>query len=178
MFKKKILTLKTNRLIRQHKKKSIPPRPLPEKGEVGILCTSNQKQNFEHILKLKDIFKNDGMEVTMLCFAIKGDRTTSIPFDFYEETDFSNWGKILSGNVENFIGKDFSYLFYLDNSFYPFTEYVLASSKALCRFGINHTDEKNDLFHVTIQTKNNDWREITEEIYRYKKMMHNYERAV
>lgn len=177
MIRRHILNYKINKLIKKQSAEAVEPREIPSSGRVGIILTSFQQNNFDKITAFKTRLKEEGMEVHVLCQALKGARATGIPFNFFEESDFSLFGNPKSGMITDFTEREYSFLFYTDLVFNPFVDYIIAASKAICKVGVNN-HERPDLFSLILHTKIGNWDVILEDMYKYKNMVHNYEQAI
>ena len=119
-----------------------------ESTSIGILYTWENSKKESLITAFTDEIKKN-REVEGLCY--NPDKTGIIETirPIVNINELSIFGKINSDNSNNFIKKQFDYLFHLDFELNEITKALLINSKAKCRIGL-HSSEVDNPYELMI----------------------------
>jgi hypothetical protein len=151
--------------------------PLSEVYKIAIMYRKS-KLNTIDLNLLLDSLKEVDKDPTVLEFVNKIDKDTLQSPQLYARTisykDFGLFGDKPSEKIKKFTNISFDYLFCLNTSpFLPF-ENILSASKAKCRVGIAHPNNKR-YYEIAVQlTGNESLQEISKELLRCLKMIKRY----
>jgi len=163
-MKLNFLNIRTNNQLKKNKtlRANIPYK---QALTVGILFSVEDKKKHDDIKEFIHKLEHDGKKVQVLEFLpVKKDNYEFL-FDFFTVKDISFWGKIESEKTLEFSDTPFDYLFCLDTERNPMLLYLLARSKAKCRVGRFHENEKS-FFEFMIDSEANT-KNLIDGIYKY-----------
>lgn len=142
---KKILSLFNSPSRRKKNPESLVP--FDQAKSIGILYTWVDAQKEEALSSfLEEVGQNRRVEI--LCFnPTKNAIETQNPV--FDESVLSNFGKLNSPEVQNFIKLPFDYLFHFDLDSDEIVKSILVQTKAKCRIGI-HDNNYTDYYELMI----------------------------
>ncbi len=140
-------------IILNYKSKNVPrsqEHTTYEKAKrIGILYNANEFQK-ELITKLIEELENEEKSVIQLGFVEKPEDPKNITAYLFTKKDISIIGGIKKEGIKNFLEQPFDFLISLDSSENINYRYILASSKATCKVGIE-TESYQDLLLLSIK---------------------------
>lgn len=166
----KFLAWRTKQNLREGNVKIRKNVPYSQSQNIGILFTVTDKEKHEVIKHFIHLLEKDHKQVKTLTFLETGKENYEFRFDFFEQKDISLSGKINSTLVEDFIAKEFDFLYHLDlDVANPAMENILSLSRARCRIGLYKKD-KEPFYELMLQPKpGKGLKEVVEEVYHYTK---------
>ncbi len=120
--------------------------------QIGVLFLTRNEKMFRFINRFYEKIKADGKSFDALTFDYDIRQSPYIfPYSFFKVQDISLFGKIKSSVVEEFINKEFDYLYCVTvEPDIDMFDQILARSKAKCRVG-NYREDKSDLYEMMIR---------------------------
>lgn len=168
MIKHKILNYKVKR--GQKKKEFLHQAyPYSKLKKVGVVFSFDDLKKHEAVKNFIKTLKADGIEVTTLAYRPKETQNFEFYFDFFEDQDFSFFGKIQNPYFQSFLNQKLEYLFCLDDTLNLYMQYLLVHSKSDTRIGAFQANEEDaSFFELMIKPKiSGDTKKLTEEIIHY-----------
>ena len=104
---------------------------------IGLLFENDE--NYKKTKPFIEMLTKEGKSVT---FLIRSKEKESPSSNHYIHSDFNWIGTITSEKIDKFINNSFDYLFMLNEDCHFLNEYILASSKAKCRVGLNNENNQ------------------------------------
>lgn len=139
--------------------------PYKQALTVGVLFTVEDKKKHDDIKEFLHKLEHDGKKVEVLEYLPVKKENYEFMFDFFTVKDISFWGKIESEKTLKFADTPFDYLFCMDTDRNPMVLYLLARSKAKCRVGRFHDQEKS-FFELMIDSTGGT-KSLIDGIYKY-----------
>lgn len=167
---KKIVVLKTNRLIKKEAKSRQAVNYFKAR-KVGLVFTIEDMEKHEQIKKFVKMLELDHKEVSVLAYLGKGKHNHEFKFDFFTSKDFTFWGDFNSNYLEKFAAQPFDYLFNLDLASNVYIENLLARSNAKCRIG-GYNGHSDRFFEMMVKIDQaGGFNTLVDQIYHYTKAL-------
>lgn len=121
-----------------------------EAKSIGVLFNAQSQQEIEVVNKFISTLQKGGKKVnTLTYFKKKEVEEHDFSFEYFTDENVDVFGKVQSEVVDDFVGRDFDYLFYIATSDEAPYDFVLANSKAKCRVG-RKVEDKAELFELML----------------------------
>lgn len=131
MLKELIVKYKTKKAIKAPNKKETVS--FSSAKSIGLLFDSDE--NYKKTKPFIEVLTKEGKTVTVLIRSKGKEPPTE---NHYLHKNFNWIGRNTSDKIEKFINNSFDYLFMLNDECHYLNEYILATSKAKCRVGLNN----------------------------------------
>ena len=146
MIKEPILKYKTKKALNKPNKKQ--STTFESAKSIGFLFDNND--NYKKTKSFIEKLTNEGKSTIILIRSKEKEAPTS---KHYVHKDFNWSGSVSSERVSNFIKTKFDYLFMLNDEIHYLNQYILASSEAKCRVGLNK-EEFQPFFELMFENSN------------------------
>jgi uncharacterized protein DUF6913 len=136
---------------------------------IGILFCNDEQRKLNDVDKLSDLLKKDNKKVKIIAQENKSG-FKHLPYDTFNEDNFSFWGKFIGKPINDFIKADYDFLICLDDRPNHMIRSILANSQAKCRIG--KFDEDNEqMFEMMLESSASNGRDWVDSIYSYIKII-------
>ncbi|OEK01671.1 hypothetical protein BFP97_09155 [Roseivirga sp. 4D4] len=142
---KKILSFLNNPKKRKKGEKKLVP--FEKAQHVGILYTWSNGKKEEVLISLMDKMGTE-KKVEVLCFNPTKDPINT-PYPTFDKSILTNFGKLNSEDVQQFMKAPFDYLFHLDFESNELLKNILIQTNAKCRIGV-HSEEHTGYYELMI----------------------------
>lgn len=144
----------------------------------GIIYTWEGERKDEIINDFKKELEESGKKVKTICYKQGEINRNSRKNFFFNEEDFSRYGKIKSKLPSQFIQNRFDFLFHLDTTQNISIEYLLALSNARCRVSrLDYT--KKEFYEFMIKTNKGDgFEQLCNQILHYTKSIISHAKQI
>jgi len=104
--------------------------------EIGVLFSHSNDDNPKAINYFVKLLQKDGKQVKALAyFEERHSNPYDFRFDFFTAKEIDSKGKIQSLQVDEFLKKEFDYLYCVNTSDFAAFDYIMHNSHAKCRIG-------------------------------------------
>ncbi|MDX1904726.1 MAG: hypothetical protein SFU27_11260 [Thermonemataceae bacterium] len=115
-----------------------------EAKEIGVLFSHSNEDNPKALNYFVKLLKKDGKNIKILAyFEEKHSNPYDFRFDFFTAKEVDNRNQVKSLQVEEFIQKEFDYVYCINVTEFAVFDYIMQKSRAKCRIGKfypKHTD--------------------------------------
>lgn len=165
VLKKFFLNLRTKKSVHQNKTERLST-PFEKVQQIGILFTTGGDEKLIRVKNFAAQLTELGKSVSILEFVPKLKKNMVLSgLPWFSMKDVSTWGQINNNDENQFVRKDFDYLFLADTELHPVIYNVLARSRAHCRVG-QHGAGRSSFLDLMIQIPENG-QELLSEMLNY-----------
>ena len=163
---KNLLAAKTKRIVRKADFQRLTT-PLSRAKNIGVLFCVEDKAKHQSINEFVNKLHKEGKNVHVLCYLPKGKENYEFRFDFFSRSDLSFWGNFTSPLVDDFLAKEYDYLFSIDQKTHFLIDNIIARSKAKCRIGLYQERHIQNLEMMLSLEDYKDIGKVLDQIYHY-----------
>jgi hypothetical protein len=140
--------------------------------EVGVLFSHTNDDNPKAINYFVKLLQKDGKHVKALAyFEERHSNPYDFRFDFFTAKEIDSKGKVQSLQVDDFIKKEFDYLYCVNTAEFAAFDYIMQNSRAKCRVGKFYPAHQNGFELMVDIGENNNAVDLILQMLHYTKTL-------